>query len=302
LDEIYDRYYRGLPLNFRQSVWLDATSDFTSRGPVDLQVRMPNKNDSVLLNESDADLSVRKAWPYLCHRRVLGCANITHCSDCRIRYKNVEFLSPSDPRNLMKPTELASLRHESYRDFLRQIQTAFAADEDDPFWADSGSNDTENSADDAQRLFDARSTVLRRAGSAKHVSDEQLREALAVLNPHRRRPYSRKELTQEITRIRKRLMRAPAAAAALDVGDVLEARVARVREFGAVVSFPGLEADGIGRGLCGLLHISQARPAARTLNGIFLPGKPVAVARPKIGTTTAQQAIVGLRLFSRDIL
>lgn len=258
LDEVYDRYRRAMPLSFRQSVWLDATSDFTCRGPVDLEVRMPADHDTSWLDDNYTDATQRREWPYLCQRRLLGCGDLLNCSDCRVRYKGVEFLTPDDPRSHLTMEQFTRLRKESNTEMLRRVEQACDTDENDPFWVqeDSSENETKTKEEIEQ---EARSIIMQRLVSATLVSDDQLRHALSVLKPNRAkdRRYSRRELTELVTRLRKRMMRAPNALDSVAAGDVLEARVLRVRAYGAVVGFPALDAQEGVQGLHGLLHLSQ---------------------------------------------
>ena len=260
MDDIYDRYRRGLPLTFRQSVWLDATSDFTCRGPVDLEVRMPADNDTGWMDDNVTDIKKRREWPYLCHRRLLGCGNLANCSDCRVRYQGVEFLSPDDERARLDAQQFTTLRKNSFRQLLRRVEEVCAAPDDDPFWTrDDGDSSRNENQTEEELTQEARNVVLQRLASATLVSDDQLRYALSVLNPKRSkdRRYSRRELIELVTRLRKRMMRAPNALYSVVAGDMLEARVLRVRAYGAVVGFPALEAQEGLKGLHGLLHLSQ---------------------------------------------
>ena len=274
LDEIYDRYRRGLPLNFRQSVWLDATSDFTCRGPVDLKVVMPAKNDTSWMDDNSTDLKKRREWPELCHRRLMGCGDMANCSYCRVRYKGVEFLTPDDPRSHLTEPEFTAMRKQGFQEFARRVDEVCAADEDDPFWTQNDTESSQEGEKNGEELeYEARNTVMQRLVSAKLVSDDQLRYALGVLNPHRKkdRRYSRKELKELVTKLRKRMMRATGALDAVSEGDVLEARVLRVRPYGAVLCFPALEEQPYVKGLHGLLHLSQV-PAPRAASAVGWPG------------------------------
>jgi hypothetical protein len=154
--------------------------------------------------------------------------------------------------------QFTRLRKESNTEMLRRVEQACDTDENDPFWVqeDSSENETKTKEEIEQ---EARSIIMQRLVSATLVSDDQLRHALSVLKPNRAkdRRYSRRELTELVTRLRKRMMRAPNALDSVAAGDVLEARVLRVRAYGAVVGFPALDAQEGVQGLHGLLHLSQ---------------------------------------------
>ena len=256
LTEIYLRYERGLPLSFRQQIWLDATSDVETRPYVTLgdQCAPPPRPASV-----DPVLP-----PPFYYKPILGCGDFANCADCRTRYNlPANYTPPSTDGRARNATEFLQRFFDGTKKLVKHIQhlrdqegedavaRMFDSDEDLPEHvcpvhpeaapaAASSEGEGAGAGDNATMTEqEALTTIYSRLVLVQSVSDFNMRRALQVAAPHTR-PWtlSRQGLVDAITRIRKRLAIQDSIEARVIRGEETEAIVDAVRSRGLVVSLP----------------------------------------------------------------
>ena len=257
LTEIYLRYERGLPLSDRQQIWLDATSDVSTRPYAVL-------NNSCIPPPRPAACNplMPPELPPFYYKPILGCGDFANCADCRHRYhlpanytppiegrpsNASEFLQRFFAGGKLLLEEMRRLRREEGPDAVARM---FDSEEDIPDHVCPVHIDGQHhafelvdapTADDNTTMSEqeALTTIYKRLAVSSSVSDFNMRRALQVASPHCR-PWtlSRQGLIDEITSIRKRLAISDHVQARILVGEETEAVVHAVRAYGLVVWLP----------------------------------------------------------------
>lgn len=249
LTEIYLRYERGLPLTGRQQIWLDATSDISTRPYVVLD------NQDCLPPPRPASCQPILAAPFY-YRPILGCGEWASCEDCRHRYNLPSNYTPPPPEG--RPANASEfLRRffdggkklvEDLRRMKRQqgadavLQQLFDDKENGKEEHNAQRNATMSEQENATMSEqEALTTIYMRLVTATMVSEFNLRRALQVAVPHCR-PWSlsRQGLTDQVTWIRRRLAIEDSVQVRLLEGEETEATLESIRSFGLIVSLTKL--------------------------------------------------------------